>query len=425
MSLDNFHLLPAAQQGLILNGPALSPPAGVIPDLVSPPNGNTLALAVSISCLCVSTMAFALGVYSKIRLMKNWRVEDFIAFAGYVIWPLLTTQYDTNKFFQALSIGFAYSSFSIVVGTGYFVHQWNIRVKDLSSILYAIHIGSDLYAALMMCLTAAILLEWKRIFVPRGTRGHLYWMCHALVWINVMFYASILIAGNSFCKPFAKLWDKTLPGTCRDGREAVDVASGSINLASHLVILVLAQRNIWRLHLRTKKKLGVALIFAVGIFACIAAGFRLAASVKLLHSPDATYHICNVALWCHVEITCAILVFYLPILPTVFRRWAPVIAATSSNCFSTNEAKSSNNPAWRTSSSQPPSDQRYGVPAVQSESTNADSWELTTYSRLPDHIRYPPAAILRTTDVTVVREHGSEENVFEMHRHNAWSQHYI
>lgn len=80
-----------------------------------------------------------------------------------------------------------------------------------------------------------------------------------------MFYTSILIAGNTFCRPYAKLWDKTLPGTCRNGRQAEDVATGSFNLVSHLVILILAQRNIWKLHLRTKKKIGVALIFAIGI----------------------------------------------------------------------------------------------------------------------------------------------------------------
>lgn len=76
MSLDNFHLLPAAQQEAILNGPALAPPPGVIPNLDNPPNSNTLALAVGISCICVSTIAVVLGTYSKLRLMKNLHIED-------------------------------------------------------------------------------------------------------------------------------------------------------------------------------------------------------------------------------------------------------------------------------------------------------------------------------------------------------------
>ncbi|KAI1779525.1 hypothetical protein F4818DRAFT_399593 [Hypoxylon cercidicola] len=409
MSLDNFYLLPLATQETVLNGPALAPPPGVVPNLDDPPNNNMLALAVGTSCLCVSTIAFALGAYSKLRLMKNIHIEDFLAFSGY-----------------ALSIGFAYSSYSIVVGVGYFVHQWNIRVRDLSGILYATHIGSELYAAIMMTFKAAILLEWTRIFVPRGTRGPLYWMCHALLWINVMFYTSILIAGNTFCMPYAKLWDKTLPGTCRNGREAEDVATASFNLMSHLVILFLAQRNIWRLHLRTKKKIGVALIFAIGIFACIAAGFRLAASIQLLHSQDATYGICTVALWCHTEIMCAILVFYMPILPNVFRRWAPVIVeASSSNCcFSTSDTKGSNNPVLRNSSSHPPSAQRHTMPARQSEPTNAESWELNTYSRLPEHIHRPQPAIIRTTHFTVVEERGSDGSLSEIHQYQSpWNQH--
>lgn len=62
-----------------------------------------------------------------------------LAFSGYVVCHTLITihtYYNTDSFLQALSVGFAYSSYRIVVGVGYFVHQWNIRVRDLSDILY-------------------------------------------------------------------------------------------------------------------------------------------------------------------------------------------------------------------------------------------------------------------------------------------------
>ncbi len=89
-----------------------------------------------------------------------------------------------------LYVAQVYCSLDLIVHFGLFVHQWNVRVKDLASILYVsykttnssglnlviltnqlVHIGSEFYAVCITLLKTAILLEWVRIFVPRATRG--------------------------------------------------------------------------------------------------------------------------------------------------------------------------------------------------------------------------------------------------------------
>jgi len=76
MSLDQLHLLPPAQQEAILNGPALTPPKGVIPILENPPNQNTLALVILTILLLLATSAFILAGYAKLFYVKRFYLED-------------------------------------------------------------------------------------------------------------------------------------------------------------------------------------------------------------------------------------------------------------------------------------------------------------------------------------------------------------
>ncbi|KAH8156063.1 hypothetical protein CIB48_g12184 [Xylaria polymorpha] len=76
MSLDQFHNLPEAAQQAILNGPALHPPPGTVPNLDNPPNQDRLGLAVTTLCLSVSTLAILLTAYAKFHRGKVPHYED-------------------------------------------------------------------------------------------------------------------------------------------------------------------------------------------------------------------------------------------------------------------------------------------------------------------------------------------------------------
>ncbi|GAW11907.1 hypothetical protein ANO14919_012600 [Xylariales sp. No.14919] len=170
-----------------------------------------------------------------------------------------------------------------------------------------------------MLLKVAILLQWTRLFVPRGTRGPFYWTCHSALWINILLYTSIVIAICVSCTPFAKLWDLTLPGICRANREIIDICTAVTNLASDLIILLLPQPVIWKLKLKSQKKIGIAFVFCVGVFAIVSAAFRVHASVRFFRSKDKTYLVSSVALWGIAELTCGILIYCMPSIPKIFR----------------------------------------------------------------------------------------------------------
>ncbi|KAI1826995.1 hypothetical protein F4861DRAFT_494697 [Xylaria intraflava] len=301
MSLDQLHSLPPEEQMAILDGPALEPPPGVMPDLDHPPNDNAVALAAVTICLIFATISFILRFYSRIFVLRKLLPEDCIAFIGYVF-----------------TVSFAGFGYRLYHGVGFFVNQWNVRVRDLSEVLYVTHVASNLYSVAIMMLKIAILLEWARMFAPPGTNRTFRKLCHLLILTTALFYSASFIAENLSCMPHDAIWNKTIPAKCFN-HKALDVVSATINIVSHLFILALPQLVIWRLNMRKDRKIGVSLMFTVGILTVVAGGFRLGTTVQYFLSPDTTYHISPVALWSQAELTLLTLVFCLPSFPSVFR----------------------------------------------------------------------------------------------------------
>lgn len=63
-------LTPQQRQAL-LDGPALPPPPGVIPQFDDPPNMKTLAMAVEITCFLLSTITLCIRMYTRIFIFRR------------------------------------------------------------------------------------------------------------------------------------------------------------------------------------------------------------------------------------------------------------------------------------------------------------------------------------------------------------------
>lgn len=150
-------------------------------------------------------------------------------------------------------------------GTSSCTVQQHIYLSDDGpNMLQIIYIGINLYSATMFVMKASILREWARLFVPCGSRNAFFWTCHILLAVTVLFGGSVLISTNLTCFPREKIWDKTKPGRCSDPK-VILIISSVINVVLDLFILLLPQNIIWRLQMTKKKKVGMSLIFTIGI----------------------------------------------------------------------------------------------------------------------------------------------------------------
>ncbi|KAI1810309.1 hypothetical protein GGS20DRAFT_208183 [Poronia punctata] len=286
----------------ILDGPALAPPPGLQSNFDHPFNDNRLVHGVTIVCLFFTTVAVTLRAYSAFFLVRRLTADNVLVFAGFGVY-----------------LGYVYCLYRLVYGVGFSVHQWDIRVRDFIEFAYVKFVGSVLYAVVIACVKAAILLEWNRIFVPSPARNAFYYASWTIIVLNTVFYTLSITLNAIACHPYEYIWDKTIPGGyCTFPNQLVDLTSAVINLVSDLAILILPQQVIWRLRMSARNKIGLSITFAIGIFGCVAAAVRITVTLKYAETTDFTHELSPVALWGLGEMTTAFVIACVSAAPRVF-----------------------------------------------------------------------------------------------------------
>ncbi|KAI1428898.1 hypothetical protein F5Y12DRAFT_639887 [Xylaria sp. FL1777] len=280
--------------------PALAPPPGIQSNFDDPPNGNIEAHFGVAICIFIVFVSGSLRAYSKIVCMKKVKLEDYVGLVA-----------------LAPYVAFIYSVYDFMRTVGIYVHQWDIRASDLPSALYIVYINTSFFKATMGTVKTAILLEWAHLFVPPGTRTTFWWTCQIVMWVNILYYISSIVVSAISCFPHEKIWHPTLPGTCFNTKAFI-ISNATLNLVSDIIILALPQRLIWNLKMSRQKKIGVSLVFAVGVIACLVGAARLSRGVIYYLSDDNLYNVSAIFLWYTAELSVSFLIFCLPAIPKIF-----------------------------------------------------------------------------------------------------------
>ncbi|KAI0430581.1 hypothetical protein F5Y09DRAFT_307305 [Xylaria sp. FL1042] len=292
----------AARQALDLNGPVIPPPPGIESNFDNPPNRNTLGKAVDLTSLALATIFFLLRVFTRIKLRSRINLVDVLSTLAYILW-----------------VPYVYINYRLTYSGGYFVHSWDIRIRDLPDFQYVIFVASVLYIPILSIVKIAILTEWAHIFVPRGSRNSFWWACHVAIGFVATWGILALILLNVNCTPFEANWNMLIPGGfCRFSFPALTLASAIINFILDLVPLILPQKIIWSLHMSRSKKVGVSLVFAVGLLGVTAALIRVVLAAQFVSAADTIYFVSQVGLLALTEITTGFLVLCTPSLPKAF-----------------------------------------------------------------------------------------------------------
>lgn len=107
----------------------------------------------------------------------------------------------------------------------------------------------------------SLLFLYQRIFgVVKSFRIALYFSG----FLVFGYWISCTILAFTGCRPLARNWDKTVPGTCVD-LIAFFRWNGICNLLIDFIILCLPLPMVWRLRITTKQKLVLSSIFALGL----------------------------------------------------------------------------------------------------------------------------------------------------------------
>jgi hypothetical protein len=112
-------------------------------------------------------------------------------------------------------------------------------------------------------IKAAILLLYLRVFSPHRSSGFAI-LIKTFVGVVCCFYFALTVAKICQCLPRERIWNKAVPGTCVSLPGLLD-SSGSFNIASDVLILLVPLKGVWNLQMSRLRKVGIYAIFTVGI----------------------------------------------------------------------------------------------------------------------------------------------------------------
>ncbi|KAI1810426.1 hypothetical protein GGS20DRAFT_186211 [Poronia punctata] len=157
----------------------------------------------------------------------------------------------------------------------------------------------------------SILFLWKRIFTqPRGF-VQLCWIMIGVIiaWTVAFFFATVFQCGTEWSKNWAPIF--VFLTQCTNTLNMLTVFTVT-DIVTDLIIILMPLPLTWRLHMHTRRKIGVSAIFLVGFFT-IGAGIArayvyLVTSYDKEHNPDFIGDFTLFILWSEIEVNIAMIV---------------------------------------------------------------------------------------------------------------------
>ncbi|PVH97417.1 hypothetical protein DM02DRAFT_597681 [Periconia macrospinosa] len=284
-----------------------------VPSVVS-----TSLIVVSAVFPALSLLGVVLRWSARRKVKSGWQIDD---------WVIVVTWF--------ITFGISIDIWALTPHIGINFAKQPITSSTISS-AKCVWSTTLLMNVALAVVKISVLLFYKRIFVtPRF--AIVCWIAIALVgsWGII---TTILHVVQS--NPISSNWNGF--GTFRFDPAAFSKARAGSSFALDIVILLLPIEKIVHLHMSPRKKMTVALIFAMGGFCCIAAAVRLALVVQTIDDGAATKtagytRICKfmllsyfklartsrTVLWGVIEPNCSIIAACLPCYGPVFRGRAP------------------------------------------------------------------------------------------------------
>jgi hypothetical protein len=104
------------------------------------------------------------------------------------------------------------------------------------------------------------------MFAPNRTvNPFVFYGSWLIITLCTLFYVITTFLTVYACTPREKIWNKLLPGGKCLNYRAIIVSTAFFNICSDVAILLLPVHTVWSLRIPTKKKVGISLMFSIGL----------------------------------------------------------------------------------------------------------------------------------------------------------------
>ncbi|KAI5366599.1 putative extracellular membrane protein, CFEM [Septoria linicola] len=200
---------------------------------------------------------------------------------------------------------------------------WTLEPDNITTLLHDFWVEAILYTFVMSTIKVSILLLYLRIWTSgtSWTAGFRR-MCFVLIAINVAFGVALGLTVIFECSPVSYAWtrwDGEHTGKCID-YSAQSYAISGLNTLLDIVTFLLPIPKLLQLPISLRKKVGVCLIFALGLLATTASVVRLIYLIEYSTSPNFSWWFAPIAIWTSLECNLAVTTACLPSMAGLFQK---------------------------------------------------------------------------------------------------------
>ncbi|KAG9236101.1 hypothetical protein BJ875DRAFT_246451 [Amylocarpus encephaloides] len=272
---------------------------------------NTLIVACVFTGLAV--IATILRIMSKRLRKARLMVDDFLILTALAL------------LFASLGI------FASGLTSGLGRHLRDVQRNDFVKILKLTLPFRILYGLEMTLVKMAIITFYFRLFGSiRSFRLSAYFVAILVLLCGATVILEVLLV----CIPFSKNWNVEKQGTCMHTREMY-VATGSVNIATDILLMGLPIPYILSMRIDLKRKLGIIAMFSLGVFNTAVSILRM--RTLLMNNPqDLTFGLARVYVWSILDPCVCLINADLPMIKTYFMLVAPKVFGSASDGASGN-----------------------------------------------------------------------------------------
>lgn len=170
-----------------------------------------------------------------------------------------------------------------------------------------------LWSTTVTCVKISILLLYCKIF----TLPWFIWSARVVGLACIGYTLGTILAAFLVCQPLPFYWDATITGGYCGDEFLSYILTGSMNIATDVMVLLLPIPSLMRLELSLASKMTLIATFACGLFTCIVGALRLQ-EILTVDFNDYTYSIANAMTYSAIEPALAIILACVPTLRPLF-----------------------------------------------------------------------------------------------------------
>ncbi|KAF2705774.1 hypothetical protein K504DRAFT_448229 [Pleomassaria siparia CBS 279.74] len=194
-----------------------------------------------------------------------------------------------------------------------------VKAHSITTMMKLVYAQSIIFHTGINLVKISILTQYTTIF------SHIRYMrktCRVLHFFVVGAAAWGVLGVVLLCHPTRKYWLPTTPGSCLD-IETHFWSSSMIGIFLDVVIWILPMPVIGTLQLESRQKVGLLMVFGLGVFVCIASVLRLALVHNAAEEENVTKSGTYAVIWSTIEINIAIICASLLVMKPLFTKLFP------------------------------------------------------------------------------------------------------